>query len=74
MTVTRHVNGFHAAQDVGHQVAALEARRIPAKGHLVVSRSIDVIKDRTWQTSFGQPPEIMKVVTVAQTHSAPAFA
>jgi hypothetical protein len=67
----RHINGFHAAQDVGHEVAALEARRIPAISHLVVSRPVDVIEDRTRQTSSGEASEIMKIVTVAQTHVAP---
>src|SRR5207249_1302820 len=67
----RHIDGFHAAQDVGHEVTALEARCILAIRHLVVSRSVDVVKDRTRQTSPGEAPEIMKIVTVAQTHIAP---
>ena len=70
----RHIDGFHAAQDVGHEVAALEARRIPAIGHLVVCRSVDVVEDRTRQPPSGQSPEIMEVVTVAQTHTTPASA
>ena len=50
----RHVDGFHAAQDVGHQVAALEARGILAIGHFVVGRAVDVIEDRTRQTPLGE--------------------
>src|SRR6267142_811893 len=52
-----HVGGFHAAQDIGHQVTALEARGVLAIGHFVVSRAIDVIEDWTGQPSLGQPPE-----------------
>src|SRR5712671_5734294 len=67
----RHIDGFDAAQDIRDQIAALEARGILAKGHLVVGRSVYVVKDRTRQTSPGQSPEIMEVVTVEQTHVFP---
>ena len=70
MTVTEMINSLHAAQHVGHQITALEACRILPMGHLVVCRSVDIIKNRTWQPSSGELPEIMKVVTVAQAHIA----
>ena len=61
----RHIDGFHAAQDVGHQVTALEARRVSAKRGLVVGATIDVVEDRSRQPPLGQLPEIMEVVTLA---------
>jgi hypothetical protein len=35
-------------------------------GHLVVSRTVDVVKNRARQPSPRQPPEIMTVVAVAE--------
>jgi hypothetical protein len=58
------VDGLDAAQDVGHEIAVLEARRIAAAGHLVVCRTVNVVEDRRRQPSHCQSPEIMKVVAV----------
>ena len=67
----RHVDGLDAAQDIGHQVAALEARGILAKRHLVVGGAVDVVEDRAGQPLLRQLAEIMEVVAVAQTHVVP---
>src|SRR5262245_31830530 len=63
------INVFHAAQDVGHEIAALEAFCVTPVGHLVVGGAVDVIEYWTGQPSPGQTPEIMKVVAVAQMHA-----
>ena len=64
------INGLDAAQDVGYEVTALEGLRIAPVGHLVVGGTVDVIEDRSGQPSLGEPPEIMKVVTIVQMHAA----
>ena len=64
----RRVDRFDAAQDVGHQVTTLEARRVPAMRHLVVGCSVDVVENGGRQAPLGQPAEIMKVVAVAKAH------
>ena len=63
------INVLYATQDVGHEVTALEAFRVTPVGHLVVGSTVDVIEYWARQPSFGQTPEIMKVVTVAQLHA-----
>src|SRR5262245_66430320 len=63
------INVFHAAQDVGRDIAALEAFCVTPVGHLVVGSAVDVIEYWTGQPSPGQTLEIMKVVTVAQMHA-----
>ena len=67
----REINFLYAAQHIGYEVTALERFRVTPVGHLVISRAVDVIKNWTGQPSLGQPPEIMKVVTVAQAHACP---
>ena len=62
------INVLYAAQDVGHEITALEAFRVTPVGHLVLGGAVDVIEYWTGQPSPGQTPEIMKVATVAQMH------
>src|SRR5512147_1584516 len=64
----REVNGLDPAQDIGNEVAALEARRVLPKGYLVVRCAVDVVEDRTRQPSPGQFAEVMEVVTIGQAH------
>lgn len=60
--VDGEINRFHAAQNVGHEVTALEGCRVAPVRHLVVCGTVDVIEYRGGQPSLGQAPEIMKVV------------
>ena len=64
----RHIDVADPAQDIRHQVAALEARRIPAIGHLVVGRAVDVVEDRPRQPPLRERPEVVEVVAVLQAH------
>ena len=73
MTVTKEINFLYTAQDVGHEVTGLECFRVASVGHLVVRGAVDVIEYWTGQPSLGQPPEIVKVMTVAQTHACSHF-
>jgi hypothetical protein len=40
------INALDAAQDVRHEIAALEGLRVPPKGRLVVCAAVDVIEYR----------------------------
>jgi hypothetical protein len=62
------------AQNVGHQVSALEAHGVPTMRRLVVRRAVNVVEDGRWQTALRKPAEIMKVVTVAQALDVSTFA
>jgi hypothetical protein len=61
----RGVDRRNTAQDVGHQVTALEARGVPPMRRFVVGRAVDLVEDRARQAPLRQSPEIMEVVTVA---------
>jgi hypothetical protein len=63
------INCLYSSQDVWHEVTALKSRRIAQVGHLVVGGAIYVVEYWAGQPSLGQTPKIMKVVTIAQTHS-----
>ncbi len=67
------IDGLHPTQYIGHQVAALEAFRVPAIRHFIVRRSVHVVEDRTGQPAPGQFAEVTKVMTVAQAHSKTSF-
>jgi len=54
---------------VGHEVTALEGFRVTPVGGFVLGGAVDVVEYWAGQPSVGQPTEIMKVVTVAQTHA-----
>jgi hypothetical protein len=64
------IDVLYAAQDAGHEVAALEGFRVAPVGYLVVRGTIDIIEYWAGQPSPGQTPEIMKVVTIAQIHAS----
>ena len=66
----RHVHSRHPAQDIGHQIAALEALRVAAKGDLVVRRSVNVVEDRPGQALPCERAEIVEVVAMAQAHAS----
>ena len=68
MTVTDMSIAADPAQDIGHEIAALEAFGIPAIGRLVVGRAVDVVEDRPRQPPLGERPEVMEVVAVLQAH------
>ena len=58
------VDAFHAPQDIGHQIAAVETRRIPAIGYFVVCPAVDVVEDRPRQPALRQFTEIMEVMAI----------
>src|SRR5450755_3804281 len=64
----RHIDAFDATQDIGNEVTALEACGVPAIGHLVVGRSVDVIEDGTWYPAPSQSSKVVEVMTVTQAH------
>jgi hypothetical protein len=63
------INVLYAAQDAGYEVTALEGFRITPVSHFVIGGAVDVIEYWSGQPSFGEAPEIMKVVTVVQMHA-----
>jgi hypothetical protein len=63
------INVLYAAQDAGYEVTALERFRITPVSHFVIGGAVDVIEYWSGQPSFGEAPEIMKVVTVVQMHA-----
>ena len=63
------INVLYAAQDAGYEVTALEGFCITPVSHLVIGGAVDVIEYWSGQPSLGETPEIMKVVTVMQTHA-----
>jgi hypothetical protein len=69
----REINVLDAAQDVRHEIAALEGLRVTPKSRLVVCAAVDLIENRSGQLLFGQTSEIMEVVTITQTHAGLAL-
>src|SRR5665213_165960 len=63
-----HIDRFHPAQDIRHQIAALETCGIPAKRYLVIRRPVDVIEDRARQPTPRELTEIMEIMTVTHAH------
>jgi hypothetical protein len=63
------INPAHAAEHVGHEVTGLERFRVTLMRHLIVRSAVDIVKYWTRQASLGEAPEIVKVVTIAQTQT-----
>ena len=69
------IDGFDPAQDIGNQVAVVEARRVAAICHLIVCRSVNIVENRTWQPSHSKFAEVMEIMAITQAHgdSKPSF-
>src|SRR5215469_787987 len=63
------IDASNPSQDAGYKVAAFEGFRVAPVRRLLVRGAVDIIEDRTGQSSLGQTPKIMKVVTIAQIHA-----
>jgi hypothetical protein len=60
----RHIDVSHTIEDIWNKISSLKGLRIAPIGHFVIGCTINVMKDRSWQTLLCKPPEITKVVTV----------
>ena len=63
------IDGLDAAKDVGHEVAAFEARGVAAVGRLVVGGPVDVVENGARQPRLGETPEIVEVVAGCEAHA-----
>ena len=71
MTVTDISTLCNAAQDIGHQVAAIEARRVLPMRDLVVRRPVDVVEDGARQPPSRKLTKVVEVMAIAKPHPCP---
>ena len=60
----RQVDVSHTIEHIWNKISGLKRLRIAPIGHFVICCTINVMKDRSWQTLLCKSSEITKVVTV----------
>ncbi len=66
----RHVHVRHPTQDRWQQITPIKRPCVFAVSHLIIRAAVNIVEDRPRQAALGQSAEILKVMTVLQTHDS----